>query len=77
MISLKIRALDVFFMDGITVADQTQVQAQVKAQVLSNDFNDFDKGSFLSCLRHIHEGFYSLLDLFKGLIPKRNQEAQV
>ena len=79
MISLKIRVGRVYFsfMNDVIVAGTITDQARVQVQVLCDDFNDFNKGLFVSCIGHMHEGFYSLLDLFKGPIPKRNQEAQV
>ena len=43
-------------------------QAQVQARV---------QGPFDSYFGHLHEVYYGLLDLFKGLKQRRNQEAQV
>ena len=64
-------------MNDVIVAGTITDQARVQVQVLCDDFNDFNKGLFVSCIGHMHEGFYSLLDLFKGPLPKRNREAQV
>ena len=53
-------------MDGVTVADQARVQAQV----LCDDFIDFNKGPFVSCIEYMHEGFYNLIGLLSFLVTR-------